>query len=41
MSLSLRLLKKPNEEDKLSHTTMEEFQNELKDFKNILNEIKN
>ena len=33
MSLSLRLLKKPKEEDKLSHTTMEEFQNELKDIK--------
>ena len=41
MSLSLRLLKKPKEEDKLRHTVINEFKDELKDLKNILNKIKN
>ena len=41
MSLSLRLLKKPKEEDKLIHTMINEFKDELKDLKNILNKIKN
>ena len=39
MSLSLGLLKKLKE-DKLRNTMIKEFKDELKDFKNILNKIK-
>ena len=39
MSLSLRLLNKLKEEE-LRRITIEEFRDELKDLKNMLNEIK-